>query len=229
MSIETHRARIGLFDINRKCRLTGKNRFYVLNLAFQRIKLTFVCLFHFLFSLLCSVISSGIARLWSNHREIRTFFSFFLFLHGRLGGFLSVLYLMVVSALLFHTLWSVIGSLHSFYWSKQVDIKTFCCFYLFFQGRASGLPAIDYLTIGKCLFLLGTCYHVGSTLVEAFIIVTEIDRHSLKLMLSCIKLCDTALSSVMENFHNYYHRWSAFLHICGDVERNPGEVERIPG
>ena len=161
MNIEIHRARIGLFDINRKCKGTSKDRFFILNLAFFRFKLTFLCLLHFLHALLglntCSVISS----LWRNH----------------------------------------------------IEIKTFVCYFLFSQGRLVGLSSIIHLL---CLL---TANHAA----KAFITLTEIDKRSLEPIRVCFKICDTILLSIIEKVKKYHHRWSAFLHICGDVERNPGQ------
>ena len=74
MNIEAYRARIGLFDINRKYKLTGKDRFFVLYLAFFMLKLTFWCLLHFLYALLGVKLCSVLSSLWRNHIEIKTFF-----------------------------------------------------------------------------------------------------------------------------------------------------------
>ena len=94
MNTDAYRARIGLFDINRKCKLTGKDRFFVLYLAFFRLSVTFWCLLHFLYALLgvkmCSVLSS----LWRNHIEIKTFLCVFLFKYDR-PVFLSTITCMI--------------------------------------------------------------------------------------------------------------------------------------
>jgi len=71
--------------------------------------------------------------------------------------------------------------------------------------------------------------------IRAFIRFTEVDKLALKPIHLCFMVCDKTICYIIENAKNYHHRWASFLHICGDIERNPGpriqgrvDTERTP-